>query len=462
MRKRTSTARTPDASLRAANAAGGTSRRAFLKSSAVGVLAAALGPGTVVDTAAAQGVVRDSGPDRRLLRGGVVLTLDPVVGDFERADVLIEGTFGSGVRPNPNSDYNRDIGGVLTPLYRPEDAYAGELVARLGQLSQGVTTTIDMSQVSHTPAHSDACIAALKDSGARSVYAYSSGNAAVGGAAYAFPQDIVRLRSQYFSSDDQLVTLMMNGGINATLLALARSLGVPSIGHFSQSRGVLPGPYSAGLLGPDITYVHCNHMTDEEFQIIADTGGGVSIAGPIEMTMGHGVPPYQQCLDHGFKPSLSVDVEVTMTADSFTQMRTALCLQRMLIHNRARAGEPNLPPLLTCREVIECATIQGARDARLDGKIGTLTPGKEADIIMLRMDDLNVVPVNNAYGAVVTGMDTSNVDTVFVAGRLVKRHGKLVGVNVKRVRELVTASRDYILSRTSWPRSILDTSIPGH
>ena len=87
------------------------------------------------------------------------------------------------------------------------------------------------------------------------------------------------------------------------------------------------------------------------------------------------------------------------------------------------AGEQNLPPLITARQVLEMATIQGARDCHLDQKIGTLTPGKEADIIMLRTDMINVMPINNAAGAVVTLMDTSNVDTVFIAGKLMKRDG---------------------------------------
>jgi len=499
---------------------GGRSRRDFLRIGASLVAGAAAGQALPEANATAndadevlERMERAKGdPDRRvLLRGGVVVTMDPVVGDFERADVLIEGskiaavapnlgdvagayeidatntivmpgfidthhhlyqsvfrnvisngTYGGGVRRNPNSDYLLEVQGILTPLYRPQDAYAGELVARLGQLSMGVTTTIDMSQVSHTPAHTDACIAALRDSGCRTVFAYSAGTPSARGSAYAFPQDIVRLRKQYFSTEDQLLTLFMNGGVDPALLALARSIGAPSIGHFSQAVGTLIAPYAAGRLGPDITYVHCNRMLDQEFQIMADTGGHISIAGPIEMTMGHGVPVYQQSLDHGLKPSLSVDVEVTMTSDSFTQMRTALCLQRMLIHSRAHAGETNLPALLTTRDAITFATINGAIAGHLDSKVGTLTPGKEADVIMLATDLITTFPVCNAYGAVVVTMDTSNVKNVFIAGKLMKWNYRLVDVDVKAIQKLVTASRDFILAETGWPTSILDTSLPGH
>ena len=170
----------------------------------------------------------------------------------------------------------------------------------------------------------------------------------------------------------------------------------------------------------------------------------------IEMQMRHGMPPIQRALDHGILPSLSVDVETNMAADMFTVMRSTFTLQRALLNERVLAGEQNLPSLLTCREVLEMATIQGARDSHLDHKIGTLAPGKEADIIMLRTDSINVVPLNNAPGAVVTLMDTSNVDTVFIAGNLMKRGGKLVGVDLPKIRRAVEASRDAVLARADY------------
>ena len=146
-----------------------------------------------------------------------------------------------------------------------------------------------------------------------------------------------------------------------------------------------------------------------------------------------------------------MDVETEMPGDLFTQMRTIFTLQRMQVLARERAGEKNLPKLLTVKEVVEFATVQGAKDNALDRKIGTLTPGKEADIILLRTDRINVMPLNNAYGAVVLGMDTSNVDTVFIRGRLMKSRGTLVGVDLTRVSRLAQQSRDYIVSKTGWP-----------
>ena len=184
--------------------------------------------------------------------------------------------------------------------------------------------------------------------------------------------------------------------------------------------------------------------------MIADTGGKVSIAPAIEMQMRHGMPPFQTALDHGIQPSLSVDVECNMTADMFSIMRTTFTLQRALVNERSLAGEQNLPPLVTCREVIEMATIAGAKAAHLDHKIGTLTPGKEADIIMLATDRINVFPLNNVPGTILTLMDTSNVENVFVAGKVMKWQGKLVGVDLNRVRRMTEKSRDAVFARAGY------------
>ena len=216
----------------------------------------------------------------------------------------------------------------------------------------------------------------------------------------------------------------------------------------------------AGVMGPDVTYIHCVNLTEEEWRLVADTGGHVSIAAPIEMKMGHGIPPFQQALDHGIRPSLSVDVETEMPGDMFTQMRSALTLQRMQAN--ARAGDPDQPALITVRDVIEFGTIAGARANALEDRIGTLSPGKEADVIMLRKDMINVLPVNNAYGAVVLGMDTSNVDTVFIRGELKKRGGQLVGVDLDLVGRMAADSRDYIVRNAGWPETLLGGYLPGH
>jgi cytosine/adenosine deaminase-related metal-dependent hydrolase len=168
------------------------------------------------------------------------------------------------------------------------------------------------------------------------------------------------------------------------------------------------------------------------------------------MEMGIGVPPIQQSLDHGIRPSLSVDVETEIPGDMFTQMRSVFTLQRMLALNPPQGTKRPQPALLTVRDVMEFATTAGARANQLDRRIGTLTPGKDADIVMLRTDAINVMPVNNAFGAVVLAMDTSNVDTVMIAGRVLKQAGRLVGVDLTRIRREAEQSRDYISGKAGW------------
>jgi cytosine/adenosine deaminase-related metal-dependent hydrolase len=199
----------------------------------------------------------------------------------------------------------------------------------------------------------------------------------------------------------------------------------------------------AGLLGHDTTYIHCTTLNDTEIQMIVDTGGTVSLASPVEMMMGHGMPPIQKFLDRGLRPSLSVDVETNVPSDMFNQMRSVLALQRA---TATAQGKVPLSPM----EVLACATIDGARANGLDAKVGTLTPGKQADLIMLRTDRINVTPLNDPATAVVAGMDTGNVDTVLIAGRVMKRHGKLLHVDWPAVRRMAAESRDHVIAKSGF------------
>ena len=158
------------------------------------------------------------------------------------------------------------------------------------------------------------------------------------------------------------------------------------VGVGERRNGLLEKLNAAKALKSDTTYIHCCTLNDTEWKLIRDTGGTISIAGYVEMLMGHGNPPTQKALDTGIRPSLSVDVETSVPNDFFTQMRTVLSLQKNEVWARRLAGDKNPPKFLTAREVLEFATVEGARANGLERKIGTLTPGKEADIILLRTD----------------------------------------------------------------------------
>jgi cytosine/adenosine deaminase-related metal-dependent hydrolase len=442
---------------------------------------------------------------RTLFKNGIVLTLDPKVGNFMQADVLVEGSKIAAVGPDLSAegaeeidasdmivmpgfidthrhiwqgilrnigtdhalnDYFANVMGILSPVYRPEDAYAGNLISALGAIDAGITTLLDWSHIQITPEHTDAAINALQDSGMRAIFGYGTPNTQVtdwwSKSGTNHDENIKRVAKQFFSSRDQLLTFARaprGPEFEAFDIAkhdweLAREVGIRITVHVGVSlkgqHGKLGEMGKAGLLGADTTYIHCGTLSEEEIQMIVDTGGTVSFASSVEMQMGHGIPPIQRFLDRGLRPSLSVDVETAIAGDMFTQMRAVLAIQRAMVHERMLKGETNLPPLLSPREVLGFATIEGARANGLEDKVGTLTPGKEADLIMLRTDRLNVIPLNDPIGAVVSVMDTGNVDSVFVAGKALKRKGALVGVDVNRIRKLVNDSRDYVVKTSGF------------
>ncbi len=432
---------------------------------------------------------------RKLIKGGTVLSLDPNVGDFSTGDVLIEGSKIVGVGPAlANGDVElidatgmivmpgfvdshrhiwegllRNIGTdvplegrtsyisfvlhKLAPAFRPEDAYIGNLVSALGAIDAGITTLLDWSHIQASPAHTDAVVKALQDSGLRGVFAY--GFPWWGKWEERQPSWFVRAATEHFSSKDQMLTLALAAPgpeftdfeVSRDHWKLARETGARitthvGVGSYGQDSKVQEMG-EAGLLGPDTTYIHCTTLNDTEIQMIVDTGGTVSLASPVEMMMGHGMPPIQKFLDRGLRPSLSVDVETNVPGDLFNQMRSVIGLQRAM-------GTANGKSPVSVRDVLEFATVEGARANGLESKVGTLTPGKEADVILLRTDRINVTPLNDPATAVVAGMDTSNVDTVFIAGRVMKRNGELLHVDWPAVRRMALESRDYVIEKSGF------------
>src|SRR5436190_10208846 len=184
------------------------------------------------------------------------------------------------------------------------------------------------------------------------------------------------------------------------------------------------------------------------------------------MNMRHGIPAILKMQSLGIEPSLSSDVEVTMTADFFTQMRSAMTMQRMVVNqmileqgnflppNQWPTPTADKPPLLNVRDVLRFATINGAKHLRLDTKTGSLKPGKEADILILDATALNVAPLNNVPGAVVSLMDRTNVETVIVAGKVRKWKGKLLDVDLNHLRRQLENSRDDIFAAAKVPQDL--------
>jgi len=371
---------------------------------------------------------------------------------------LLRGVLSNGLL---NPDYNRDIQTVLTPVYQASDAYAGVLLTALTMIDAGTTGIVDISQASHTPEHSDAMVRALQESGIRAVYSYHRG----AGPASQYPRDIKRLQRTYFNSRDQLLTLALTANLNADVYKIAREVGVPIVQHIvgtaptpsfrSNMTASLQALADQGLMRSGDEYIHCLGLDDAGWRLLKDTGARVSICAAIDMTMGHGTPTIQDALDHGFRPSLSTDHPVNITQDAFSLMRANFMFQRWQVLDRARKGEQNLPPLLTSRDLLEFATIAGAHCANIDDKVGTLSSGKEADIVMLRADQLGLWPLSNAAGAVVNQANTGHVENVFIAGKVRKWRGKLVGVDTARVLRIAQESRDAVLRRANFQLNLL-------
>jgi 5-methylthioadenosine/S-adenosylhomocysteine deaminase len=445
---------------------------------------------------------------KTILKNGCVLTLDRSLGNFKRADVLIEGTKIAAIGPNLEAgdakvvdasdmivmpgfvdthrhvweSLVRNVGGdwslekYLTSIYfgnigshlRPQDGYIGNLLGALEALDAGVTTLLDWSMI-NTPEHADELIRGMQDSGTRGVFAYGisgEGDYWNRESKLKHDEDSRRIKKRYFSSSDQLLTmgLAIRGPEFSHWEAaehdikLARELdaictmhlGFGTWGSVDRSIEKL---HKAGLLGPDLNFAHANTLSYGEYKLIADSGASVSVTPEVEKMMGHGYPATGLLLENGGRPALGVDVVTSTGGDMFSQMKFALQAERSRV-NGVTLASGNMPDKLhiSALDVLEFATINGARALGLEHKIGTLTPGKEADIIMIRTTDLNMFPVNDPVTAVTLCANTSNVDSVFVAGKAVKRGGTMLNIDLNRIRKAAIESRDYIFSQYGVPQ----------
>lgn len=438
--------------------------------------------------------------NRLLLRGGHVITVDPELGDLPKGDVLIDGDRIEAVAPQldadaevvdvsgqivipgfvdthrhtweaairgcaPNAtldDYFVEVLDTFAPLYRPEDVYASNLAGALECVNAGITTLVDWSHINNTPEHPDAAVKGLSEVGIRAQYAYGSANTSL--ADYWFESkiaipgdDVRRVRDTYFASDDGLLTMALAtrgpgfciDDVVRAEWGLARELGIPITVHVGMGRlagrfGMISQLNNLGLLGPDTTYIHCCYFSDEEWRLVADSGGTVSIAPQVETQMGHGWPPINKSIEYGLKPSLSIDVVTTVPGDMFTQIRCAFGCERARVNAIAWEANTEVPDtMLTARQMLEMATINGAAVAGLADRTGSLTPGKKADVVVIDARSINVAPVIDPVAAVTLCADVSNVDTVIIDGKVLKRGGKLAG-DVDKARGLVQTSAAYL------------------
>jgi cytosine/adenosine deaminase-related metal-dependent hydrolase len=424
---------------------------------------------------------RDRDPDRPdvtskiLLAGGCVLTLGARTPNFTRADVLIDegmvAEVGSGLRARdaervdatdtvvmpgfvdthrhawtsllrnmgaPASGGESRVPADVGDHYGPEDVYAATLIGLLGAAEAGITTVVDWSHPLSGDGLADAALAAHADAGLRTVFVHAAAQPTLSGELVARltdaagPSTSIAFGSALASSADI--------GRIAGEWALARELGMRIHAHGGSEdpgRGAISHVAERGLLGDDVTLVHCPALDDADVDAVAASRASVSLAPSGDLRSS---PIIQQLIDRDIRPGLGVDDERMSPGDLFAQMRATISMQHATVFDRKLAGKAGVPRLMSTRDAIRYATVDGARVAGLGGVTGSLEPGMQADVILLRTDRPNVFPINDPIGAVVWGMDTSNVDWVFVAGRVVMRAGVLEG-DVPGARSLATAAR---------------------
>jgi cytosine/adenosine deaminase-related metal-dependent hydrolase len=453
---------------------------------------------------------------RTLIKGGIVLTQDPTLVELPNADILIEDDRIEAVGPNldpadaevidatgdivipgfvdthrhtwetsirtsaPDYTLGAYFGAILdkfAPNYRPDDVYAGNLWGSLECINAGITTLVDWSHIMNTPDHADEAVRGLKDSGIRSVFAFGFPNTSIqawwfgpdyGGSVERIDgEQARRIRSQYLSDDRGLITMALaTRGTNFCKedvvryeWELAKELGINITVHvamdrFGYTKMQLRKLYEMDLLYPNTTYIHSSHLVPDEWQLVQDSGGNVSLAPQIELQMGHGWAPAQTASDLGIPVGLSSDVATTASSDQFTQMHAIFASERARRHEKAwdedLDGNTPTPDLIDSRQVLRWATLEGAMVAGVSDWTGSITPGKKADLVIIDTKAVNVAPVIDAVGAVVCAADISNVKTVLVDGKVLKRDFKLKA-DLTEPRKLVESSRDYLVSKFGEP-----------
>lgn len=443
-----------------------------------------------------------------LLTGGAVVTMDPSIPDLPDGDVLIEGdqivAVGADLRSDPTyaakaaeavvvntrgaivspgfvdthrhaweTQLRRSIPDVtdlgeyvmstlagIAPSYTPDDVHVGTHLAALTALDAGITTMLDFSHNSRSAAHSDAAVQALIDSGIRGVHASMGPH--FGHWDRQWPADVGRLVNASQGANHGLITVRLaalsTNEIAGPVLAyghdlatVARDLGIATsidaVFGESSSAAIL-GWAREGILDPTLTLIHATGLTADAWAAMGDAGVTVSLAPTSDAQIGleTAIPAVDEALAAGIRPGLSIDVEVALASDMFTQMRALHAIQRMRATS-SMYGTTEVAPRITTRDVLDFATLQGAVTNGLGDVTGSLTPGKAADLLVVRADDVNNMPLNDAVGTLVLGADARNIEIVLVAGRARKWDGRLVDVDIEALRETVVTSRDAITAR---------------
>jgi cytosine/adenosine deaminase-related metal-dependent hydrolase len=440
-----------------------------------------------------------------LIKGGTVVSMDAGVGTLASGDVLVEGERISAVGPRLDApagaeivdatgmivmpgfvnahmhtwqtalrgiaadwtigEYLRAMHAGLATHFRPEDVRLANLAGALHQIDCGTTTLVDWCHNNPTPAHTDAAIDGLEESGIRALFLHGSPKPDPKPGQKHFSEvpmprsEVERLCRGRLASDDRLVTMglaILGPGMSVydvarTDLMLARELGLVASMHVTGALLVPDGferLVAEGLIGPAVNLVHGNVLTDATLDLLCGAGATFTVTPEVEMQMGFGKPLTTRLLERGAALSIGSDIESAMASDMFTVARFALQAARFVAGIEAIESEGKAPGTLATRtsDALAWATIAGARMARLDRKVGSLTPGKQADIVLLKTDAL--APVHDAAAAIVLQAGPRDVDSVLIAGAFKKRNGKLLAGDLTKLRAELDESGRRIVRAT--------------
>ena len=433
---------------------------------------------------------------RTLIRGATVITLDRQ-GDLPEADILVSGDVIQEIAPRIQADdaevvsaagcivipglinahlhtwqtalrgvaanwtlleYFQKMHAGLATVFAPEDLHIATLVGALNQLNHGTTTLVDWCHNNRTPAHNDAAIDGLLQSGIRAAFFHGTPKPDPKPGETPFWEvphpraEVERLIRAHQGRSLLSIGAAVLGPHYSTLdvalhdFRMARDLGVIASLHQGGGPARTPDGWdklqAEGLLGPHVNIVHGHALNDTQLNTFCDLGMSFSAAAESEMSQGHGHPLTGRLRALGHAPSLGVDLESVMSGDMISQARIALGIQRSLDNVAYRVEHNTVPSTSTipAREALQWVTVEGARMLGQLDRIGSLAAGKQADLVMIRASDLNMQPVHDPVSSVVFQTSLANIDSVMVAGQWKKRHGQLLGVELAPKLELLRAS----------------------
>jgi len=340
-------------------------------------------------------------------------------------------------------------------VFRPQDIYAGNLLAAAEAIDAGVTTTVDWSHGLQTVEHAEAAVDALTEVPGRFVLAY--GNIQAGPWEWSAAPEFRDFISRRFGTANDMLGFQMAFDVTGdpafperAAFEVARDLGVPVTTHAgvwgATNDDGIRLMHENGFMTPATVYVHAATLTRDSYNRIAATGGSASVSTESEQSAGQGYPPTWQLREHGIQVSLSMDTSVWWSGDLFSAMRATLGADRSREHLEAHARQETVTNChLRAEEVVDWATRGGAKALGLDSVVGALEPGKKADVILIKNDRSPVMfPVLNPYGHVAFQAQRGDVDTVVINGRVVKHNHRLSGVDLARARQVVGDTVDYL------------------